>query len=77
MTLAEAGQGHYYYVSNPDEIPKVFADELEGLLSVIAQAISISMEGLNGCHVAGVLGYEPAFTATGASIELQICMKTK
>jgi len=25
---------------------------------------------LNGCHVAGVLGYEPAFTATGASIEL-------
>ena len=70
MTLAEAGQGHYYYVSNPDEIPKVFADELEGLLSVIAQAISISMEGLNGCRVAGVLGYEPAFTATGASIEL-------
>ena len=70
MTLAEAGQGHYYYVRNPDEIPKVFADELEGLLSVIAQAISISMEGLNGCHVAGVLGYEPAFTATGASIEL-------
>ncbi len=70
MTLAEAGQGHYYYVSNPDEIPKVFADELEGLLSVIAQAISVSMEGLSGCRVTGVLGYEPVFTATGASIEL-------
>jgi Ca-activated chloride channel family protein len=70
MTLAEAGQGHYYYVSNPDEIPKVFVDELEGLLSVIAQAISVSMEGLSGCHVAGVLGYEPVFTAAGASMEL-------
>lgn len=70
MILAEAGQGHYYYVSNPDEIPKVFAEELEGLLSVVAQAISISMEGLSGCRVAGVLGYEPVFTTTGASIDL-------
>ncbi len=70
MMLAEAGQGHYYYVCNPDEIPGIFAEELEGLLSVIAQAVSMSMEGLDGCRVTGVLGYEPVFSPTGAKIDL-------
>ncbi len=30
--MAEAGRGNFYYVENPDQIPAIFAKELEGLL---------------------------------------------
>lgn len=31
MTLAQAGQGHFCYVRNPEESSETFAEELEGL----------------------------------------------
>ena len=36
IQLAEAGKGSYYYVREADEIPGVFASELQRLLSVVA-----------------------------------------
>ena len=68
--LAEAGKGSYYYVREPDEIPGVFATELQGLLSAVAQGISLEVRGLSGCRATAVLGYEPAFDDTGMSLSL-------
>lgn len=70
IQLAEAGNGSYYYVREPDEIPRVFASELEGLLSVVAQGISLKVSGQSGCRVAACLGYAPKFEDTGASLAL-------
>lgn len=70
ITLAEAGGGSYYYVKDADNIPGVFGVELKGLLSVVAQGITIKIEGLSGCSVSAVLGYEPQFSDTGASLTL-------
>ena len=70
IQLAEAGKGSYYYVREPDEIPSVFASELQGLLSVVAQGISLEVHGLSGCRATAVLGYEPAFDDTGMSLSL-------
>jgi Ca-activated chloride channel family protein len=70
IRLAEAGNGSYYYVREPDEIPSVFASELQGLLSVVAQNIGLKVHGLSGCRAAAVLGYEPAFDSTGMSLSL-------
>jgi len=70
MGLAEAGQGHYYYVKSPEEIPQVFARELEGLLSVLAQAVKVSVRGGSDCLVTGVLGYKPEFTPDGVMVSL-------
>ena len=35
--LAEIGRANYYFIDNPDKIPTIFASELKGLLSVVAQ----------------------------------------
>lgn len=35
--LAEYGGANYYYIDTPDQIPNIFAEELSGLLSVVAQ----------------------------------------
>ncbi len=35
--LAEYGRGNYYFINSPDEIPEIFKQELDGLLSVVAQ----------------------------------------
>lgn len=35
--LAEYGRGNYHFINSPDEIPGIFKDELDGLLSVVAQ----------------------------------------
>lgn len=36
-TLAETGRANYYFIDSPDKIPQIFASELKGLLSVVAQ----------------------------------------
>lgn len=35
--LAETGRANYYFIDSPDKIPQIFASELKGLLSVVAQ----------------------------------------
>lgn len=54
--LAETGRANYYFIDNADKIPQLFARELKGLLSVVAQnawaQVSIP-EGLECQHVYG------------------------
>ncbi len=40
--LAEYGSGNYYFIDSPDKIPTIFAKELQGLLSVVAQNTNIT-----------------------------------
>ena len=35
--LSEYGGANYYFIDMPDKIPQIFAEELEGLLAVVAQ----------------------------------------
>ena len=41
--LAEYGGANYYFIDTPDQIPNIFAKELEGLLSVVAQNAKLSL----------------------------------
>lgn len=54
--LAETGRANYYFIDSADKIPQLFARELKGLLSVVAQnawaQVSIP-EGLECLHVYG------------------------
>ncbi|HHY37700.1 MAG TPA: VWA domain-containing protein [Clostridia bacterium] len=70
IAMSEAGRGNYYYIKNPDEIPGVFAEELQGLLKVVAQGIRVTVTGGPGCKVIGVLGYEPAMVPEGVTVDL-------
>ena len=49
--IAEAGGGMYYYVADTDNIPVSFADCLGGLQSVVAQKLSLQIEGAKDVKV--------------------------
>ncbi|MCI4670466.1 MAG: VWA domain-containing protein [Bacteroidia bacterium] len=44
IDLAEHGGGNQYFIGLPEDIPSIFAQELEGLLDVVAQNASFSIE---------------------------------
>lgn len=41
--LAEYGGANYYFIATPDQIPQIFAKELSGLLSVVAQNARLTL----------------------------------
>lgn len=42
--LSEYGGANYYFIDTPEKIPQIFAEELEGLLSVVAQNTKLTIE---------------------------------
>lgn len=56
--LAEYGIGNYYYIDNPENIPPVFNKELKGLLEVVAQDASITLQLPDGVSLEKVYGYK-------------------
>lgn len=42
--LAEYGGANYYFIEQPDQIPSIFAKELEGLLAVVAQNTTVKID---------------------------------
>ena len=42
--LAEYGRGNYYFIGAADEIPGIFKQELDGLLSVVAQNTTLKVK---------------------------------
>lgn len=44
MQLAENGGANYYFIETADQIPALFAKELQGLLSVVAQNTILNIE---------------------------------
>jgi Ca-activated chloride channel homolog len=59
VDMAEAGAGNFYFIESPDQIPAIFQQELQGLLSVTAKNLSLSFLPRPGVSVLGVMGYEP------------------
>jgi Ca-activated chloride channel family protein len=41
--MADGGGGHTYYIERPDQAPGVFAEELEGLLTLAAQNVAVEV----------------------------------
>lgn len=55
--LAEMGRANYYFIDNPDKIPAVFASELKGLLSVVAQNTWVEVDIPQQLECDKVYGY--------------------
>lgn len=69
MAMAEAGSGNFYYIQSPDQIPGIFQQELSGLLSTVAQNLTVRVKPGQGVALSGVLGY-PFTTGDGVTINL-------
>ncbi|MBV4359757.1 vWA domain-containing protein [Pinibacter aurantiacus] len=55
--LAETGRANYYFIKQADQIPGIFANELKGLLSVVAQNAAVSVTLPDGMECEKVYGY--------------------
>ena len=56
--MAELGSGNYYFIESPEEIPTIFKEELDGLLSVVAQNSNLNIHLPEGVKLEQVFGYE-------------------
>ena len=53
--MARSGDGNYYYIQDPEELPAVFEVELLGMAAMAGQRGSLGIRGLNGVEVLDVL----------------------
>ncbi|SDT08898.1 Ca-activated chloride channel family protein [Paenibacillaceae bacterium GAS479] len=56
--IAEHGGGNFYYIDKADDIPSIFQQELQGLLSVVAQNVSLRLVPSDGTEIVGIYGYQ-------------------
>lgn len=56
-SMAETGRANYYFIDNPDKIPTIFAAELKGLLSVVAQQALVEVTLPDGIACVKTYGY--------------------
>jgi hypothetical protein len=52
--VSDQGKGLYYFLENKEAIPQTFADCLGGLLSVVGQNLSVTIEALSGASLGQV-----------------------
>lgn len=57
LMLAEYGSGNYYYIDEPENIPNMFDKELKGLLTVVAQNVTLQLESSQKVKIEKVYGY--------------------
>jgi len=68
--MAEAGGGNFHFIANPDELPAIFAEELQGLLATVAQGLELQFRAAPGVAISRVVGYPPAGTPGEIRISL-------
>ncbi|MFO7586760.1 MAG: VWA domain-containing protein [Gemmatimonadota bacterium] len=71
QAMADAGGGATYYIERPDQAPGVFEEELEGLLSISAQNLSVRIEPTAGNEFVQVWHSYPS-RAEGDVLELAV-----
>lgn len=65
-SIADAGLGHYYFVAEPAQLAKIFADELESLASIVAREATVHIVPKNGVRVAEVIGFNATAESDGS-----------
>lgn len=66
--IAENGSGNYYFIKTPEEISKIFQKELNGLLNVVAQNATLTIDLPTGLALTKVFGYQ--FVQSGNRITI-------
>ncbi len=54
-SIAKSGDGNYYYIQSPEQIPNIFAKELLGLISTFGTGVTLGIEPQAGVTLVEVL----------------------
>ncbi|WP_069790894.1 vWA domain-containing protein (plasmid) [Cyanobacterium sp. IPPAS B-1200] len=52
--IALCGDGNYYYIQNPEQLPNIFTGELQGIMATIGQKVSLGIRTFAGVKVVDV-----------------------
>jgi hypothetical protein len=69
-TLATSGRGLYHFVSDNQDIEKVFVEEVQSLISSVAKKVEVSVETDGNLQIEKIYGYAPKTRTNGVSISL-------
>jgi Ca-activated chloride channel homolog len=69
--IADAGHGNAYFAATPDDAPGIFAQEFEGLLSLVAQNVSVEIRPSEDVQLLAVLNEYPGVGVPGG-VQLQL-----
>jgi Ca-activated chloride channel family protein len=58
--IADHGGGNFYYIEKADDIPTIFAKELDGLCSVVAQNMQLTLDLKENVTLTDLFGYKAA-----------------
>jgi Ca-activated chloride channel homolog len=53
--MARSGDGNYYYIESPQQLPDIFQTELHGLMATVGHRVLLGIEPLTGVRVADVI----------------------
>ena len=71
-SLAEAGGGSTYYIEEPDQAPAVFEAEIEGLMALAAQNVTVTVAPSSAVEHATVLHQYPRQQTDDGSLRLEL-----
>ncbi len=63
--MARSGDGNYYYIESPAQLPDIFQSELKGLMALFGNTVSLGVETVGGAAVVDVLNDFDRIPATG------------
>ena len=69
--MADAGGGRSYFAATPDEAPGIFQQEFEGLISVVAQNVSVEIRPTEKVELLGILNEYPSVGVPGG-VQVQL-----
>lgn len=69
-TLATSGRGLYHFVSDYQDIEKVFVNEVQSLVSSVAKRAEVSVDYDANLEIEKIYGYAPRSRTNGVSISL-------
>ena len=69
--MDDAGGGNAHYAPTPDAAPAIFAKELEGLMSVVAQNVSLEIRPRAEVEVLEILNDYPRVPVAGG-VQVQL-----
>lgn len=69
--IADASGGAAYFAETPDDAPGIFAEEFEGLATLVAQNVSVEIRPGDDVELLGVLNEYPSITVPGG-VQVQV-----
>ena len=69
-TLARSGRGLYHFISDYNDINKVFVNEVQSLISSVAKNVQVTIEYGSGLKVDKIYGYAPRHGNNSVSVTL-------